>query len=197
MSSAKRELIETVKSQTGVELHQERFTLGYARRMTAYKRPDLLFSDLNWLRSLTKSYPLQIVLAGKAHPRDEPGKRLIESLYDHAKSLAGDITVAYLPDYDMDIALAMVSGVELWLNTPQRPLEASGTSGMKAAFNGVPQLSTLAGWWIEGCCIEGVTGWAIGDDSEQVSGDDAQSLYKKLEDVVLPLHLMFCMSKLE
>ena len=95
--------------------------------------------------------------------------------------------MAYLPNYDMDIALAMVSGVDVWLNTPLRPLEASGTSGMKASFNGVPSLSVLDGWWIEGC-IEGITGWAVGDSKESANGDDAKSLYDKLEHTVLPLY---------
>jgi len=187
-SDAKQTLIERLKTPTGAELNPDHFTLGYARRMTAYKRPDLLFTDIERLRRIAERYPLQIVLAGKAHPQDEPGKQLIEKLYSYARSLAEAISIVYLPDYDMNTSLAMVSGVDVWLNTPQRPQEASGTSGMKAAFNGVPQLSTLDGWWLEGC-IEGVTGWAIGDDDgNPVSGDDAQSLYKKLEDTVLPLY---------
>jgi len=184
--NAKQNLIENVKSRIGVDLQLGHFTLGYARRMTAYKRPDLLFSDLQRLRKIAKRYPLQIVLAGKAHPRDEPGKRLIENLHACAKLLSDTINVVYLPDYDMETALTMVSGVDVWLNTPQRPQEASGTSGMKAAFNGVPQFSILDGWWIEGC-IEGVTGWAVGDDAGQ-DADDTQSLYQKLEDIVLPLY---------
>ena len=184
--NAKRELVERVRMQTGVELREDVFTLGYARRMTAYKRPDLLFSDIERLRAISKRFPVQIVLSGKAHPRDEPGKQLIQRLHAHARELAADVTMAYLPNYDLDTALAMVSGVDVWLNTPLRPLEASGTSGMKAAFNGVPQFSTLDGWWLEGW-IEGVTGWAIGGDGEQANGKDLQSLYEKLENVILPL----------
>jgi starch phosphorylase len=155
--------------------------------MTAYKRPDLLFSDLERLKVVARQFPFQLVLAGKAHPRDNEGKRLIEMLHDHIRKLAGIIPMAYLPNYNMEIALAMVSGVDFWLNTPLRPLEASGTSGMKAALNGVPSLSILDGWWIEGC-IEGVTGWAIGETSEAASGRDVESLYTKLEHVVLPLY---------
>jgi starch phosphorylase len=128
-----------------------------------------------------------VVLAGKAHPKDEGGKGLIRTLHDYMRSLRGIIPIAFLPNYDMETALSMVSGVDVWLNTPLRPLEASGTSGMKAAFNGVPSLSVLDGWWIEGC-IEGVTGWAIGTDEESANGSDAASLYTKLEETVLPLY---------
>jgi starch phosphorylase len=154
--------------------------------MTAYKRPDLLFSDLERLKEIARNRSFQIVFAGKAHPRDEGGKRLIEQLHAQMRSLAGVVPVAYLPDYDLDTALALVSGADLWLNTPLRPFEASGTSGMKAAFNGVPSLSVLDGWWIEGC-IEGVTGWAIGN-AAGAADDEAQALYDKLDQVVLPLY---------
>ncbi|MGA9470340.1 MAG: alpha-glucan family phosphorylase, partial [Candidatus Macondimonas sp.] len=158
---AKQALIERVHQRMGVVLDPQVPIIGFARRMTAYKRPDLLFADLERLRVIARQHPFQIVLAGKAHPRDGDGKRLIEQLHGHARVLADLIPVAYLPDYDLDTALALVAGADVWLNTPQRPLEASGTSGMKAAFNGVPSLSVLDGWWIEGC-IEGVTGWAVG-----------------------------------
>ncbi|MEN8261257.1 MAG: alpha-glucan family phosphorylase, partial [Pseudomonadota bacterium] len=186
---AKAEMIGKVKTLCQMDLDPQRPILGFARRMTAYKRPDLLFTDVGRLKAIAQQWPFQIVLAGKAHPQDEPGKRLIESLHAHMRELSGVIPIAYLPDYDMDIALSIVSGVDVWLNTPLRPQEASGTSGMKAAFNGVPNLSVLDGWWIEGC-IEGITGWAIGNDSESadVSESDAQSLYHKLEQVVLPLY---------
>jgi starch phosphorylase len=152
--------------------------------MTAYKRPDFLFSDPERLQDIARKFPFQIVLAGKAHPRDESGKLLIEQLHEHARNLAGAITVVYLPDYDMALAQTLTAGADIWLNTPLPPLEASGTSGMKAAFNGVPSLSILDGWWIEGC-IEGVTGWAIGDETELA---DSSMLYDKLENVVLPLY---------
>jgi starch phosphorylase len=181
---AKQALIERVSRTAGVTLHPKVPILGLARRMTAYKRPDLLFTDLERLKAIAHSRSFQIVLAGKAHPRDDGGKRLIEALHNHMRALRDSILVAYLPDYDMDTALAMVSGSDLWLNTPLPPYEASGTSGMKAAFNGVPSLSVLDGWWIEGC-IEGVTGWAIGDGGRAY---DAEALYDKLENTVLPLY---------
>ncbi len=185
--TAKQALIGKVAALAGVALDPELPILGFARRMTAYKRPDLLFSDIGWLVALAQRHPFQIVLAGKAHPRDEGGKRLIEALHAHIRDLQGRIAIAYLPDYDMEIGLAMVSGVDVWLNTPLRPMEASGTSGMKAAFNGVPNLSVLDGWWIEGC-IEGVTGWAIGNATSAANGNDTQALYEKLERAVLPLY---------
>ena len=160
--------------------------LGFARRMTAYKRPDLLFTDLERLQAIARTHPFQIVLAGKAHPHDAGGKRLIEQLHALMRELEGVVPIAFLPDYDMDNARALVAGSDVWLNTPLRPYEASGTSGMKAAFNGVPSLSVLDGWWVEGC-IEGVTGWAIGNDTGADDGA-AAALYDKLEQVVLPLY---------
>ncbi len=184
---AKAALIESVKSRCGVTLHPKVPILGFARRMTAYKRPDLLFSDVARLRQIAAQWPFQLVLAGKAHPRDMPGKQLIETLHRHIRDLAGTITVVFLQNHDMDMALELVAGVDVWLNTPLRPLEASGTSGMKAAFNGVPNLSILDGWWLEGC-IEGVTGWSIGDSSVESNGQDTVALYDKLEQVVLPLY---------
>jgi starch phosphorylase len=183
---AKSDLIALVNTLTGVTLDPALPVVGFARRMTEYKRPDLLFSDLDRLREIARQRPFQVVLAGKAHPQDEGGKQLIEQLHEHMRDLAGRIPIAYLPNYGMDIAAAMTAGSDVWLNTPLRPLEASGTSGMKAAFNGVPSLSVLDGWWVEGC-IEGVTGWAIGDSSESANGADAKALYAKLDDVVLPL----------
>lgn len=182
---AKQHLIERVQTLTGVALTPDIPVIGFARRMTAYKRPDLLFTDLERLQAIARNQPFQIVLAGKAHPRDENGKKLIEQLHAHARELAGTIPVVYLPDYDMALAQTLTAGVDVWLNTPLPPFEASGTSGMKAAFNGVPNLSVLDGWWIEGC-IEGVTGWAIGDAG---TGDgNVRMLYDKLEQVVLPLY---------
>ena len=183
---AKQHLIEKVQALAGVELHPNVPILGFARRMTAYKRPELMFSDLERLKTIARNHPFQIVLAGKAHPRDENGKHLIEQLHAQARSLEGTIPVVYLPDYDMALAQTLTAGVDVWLNTPLPPLEASGTSGMKAAFNGVPNLSVLDGWWIEGC-IEGVTGWGIGDAAGMADGN-ARALYDKLEQVVLPLY---------
>jgi len=184
---ARRALIEKVATLTGTKLKAKVPIFGFARRMTAYKRPDLLFSDLERLKAIAQQWPFQIVLAGKAHPKDIAGKQLIQTLHQHMQQLQDIIPMAYLPNYDMDIALAMVSGVDVWLNTPLRPYEASGTSGMKACFNGVPSLSVLDGWWIEGC-IEGITGWAVGDSKESANGDDAKVLYDKLEQTVLPLY---------
>ena len=184
---ARQGLLGLIQERLSVSLDPKVPMLGFARRMTAYKRPDMLFSDLDRLRSIAGKWPFQVVLAGKAHPRDDGGKDLIRRLHQHIRDLDGAVPVVYLPDYDMKVALAMVAGVDLWLNTPLRPYEASGTSGMKAAFNAVPSLSVLDGWWIEGY-IEGVTGWAIGDISESSNGNDAESLYRKLEQVILPMY---------
>ena len=188
---AKRHLIERVEDQCGVALDPDRPLIGFARRMTQYKRPELFFADIERLESLQARYPFQAVFAGKAHPQDASGKRAIEALNGFIARLAGSIKMAFLPNYTMDTALAMVSGCDIWLNTPQPPLEASGTSGMKAAMNGVPNLSILDGWWAEGH-LEGVTGWAIDDgtgEGRQADDDgDARRLYDKLEQVVLPLY---------
>ena len=183
-AQCKRTLIARVHALTGVELQLELPILGYARRMTAYKRPDLLFGDLPRLRAIAQKRPFQIVLAGKAHPQDDTGKRLIEELHTRLRTLDGAIRAVYLPDYDLALAQGLVAGADVWVNTPLPPLEASGTSGMKAAFNGVPSLSVLDGWWIEGC-IEGVTGWAIGSGTDDAT---AASLHDKLEKVILPLY---------
>jgi len=181
---AKRALIERVREDAGLALDPEVPIVGFARRMTAYKRPDLLFADPERLRAVARDFPFQVVIAGKAHPRDEGGKRLIEALHEHARAFAGSVPVAFLPGYDMRLALLMVSGADVWLNTPQPPLEASGTSGMKAAFNGVPNLSVLDGWWVEGC-IDGVTGWSIGAAAGE---DHTASLYQTIGRRVLPLY---------
>ena len=183
---AKQYLIKKVQAITGVSLDPKLPIIGYARRMTAYKRPGLLFSDIERLKKIARHHPFQVVLAGKAHAHDENGKHLIEQLYAHARDLAGTITVIYLPEYNIELAQALTAGADVWLNTPLPPLEASGTSGMKAALNGVPSLSILDGWWMEGC-IEGVTGWAIGDGMEIADGD-GHELYDKLEQVVFPLY---------
>ena len=187
--SAKNDLVSLVKTSTGTILDPERAILGFARRMTGYKRPLLLFADLDRLKAITSRYPIQVVIAGKAHPRDEPGKEAIRRLHDYCRDLRGEITCAFLPDYDMRLAMTLVAGCDVWLNTPLPPLEASGTSGMKAALNGVINLSVLDGWWIEGC-IEGVTGWSIGEDSGVASDEHhaAVALYEKLEQAVLPTY---------
>jgi len=195
---AKEDLVRVINERSGAGMFANTFTLGFARRATPYKRADLLFHDVKRLLALHHAAgPIQIVYAGKAHPRDGGGKELIHRIFEHISALKGRLTIAYLEEYDMALARKLVAGVDLWLNTPQPPLEASGTSGMKAAMNGVPSLSMLDGWWIEGC-IEGVTGWAIGNDNSKGAGRgdaaaddravDAESLYNKLETVILPMY---------
>jgi starch phosphorylase len=186
--AAKRELLSELEAACGTTLDEALPIIGYGRRITAYKRPELVFYDLDRLKAINSRYPFQMVLAGKAHTRDTEGKRTIEYLHDCIRRLAGEISVLFLPNYDVRVAKLMVAGLDVWLNTPQPPLEASGTSGMKAALNGVPNLSILDGWWLEGH-IEDITGWSIGNASTDESGaDDARSLYDKLENVVLPLY---------
>lgn len=191
--AAKTHLLELVKVRTNCSLATDILTIGFARRVTSYKRVDLVFSDINRLREIvSKVGQLQFVFAGKAHPQDGPGKELIRRIYEVTRQLEGEISVVFLPNYDLDLAKTIVSGVDLWLNTPQRPLEASGTSGMKAAHNGVPSFSVLDGWWIEGC-IEGVTGWSIGSrepetsSSEFLNREDGEDLYQKLENPIVPM----------
>jgi starch phosphorylase len=182
---AKKALFDEIKRRTGQELSLDRFTVGFARRATAYKRPSLIFSELDRLRRLGKGR-LQLVFAGKAHPRDASGKEAIRGIHEAAKALGADVPVVFLPDYDAALAALLVGGVDIWLNTPKPRLEASGTSGMKAAHNGVPSLSTLDGWWVEGC-VEGVTGWSVGSpDGGGTSTDkeDSKSLLEKLERVI-------------
>lgn len=183
---AKRQLIDYVNRQTQVSMNYDTLTLGFARRATAYKRADLLFTDVERLARIAEGR-LQIVYAGKAHPKDESGKMLIQRIFEIKERLKDRIKIAFLKNYNMELALKLVSGVDVWLNTPLRPLEASGTSGMKATHNGVPNFSVLDGWWIEGH-IEGYTGWAIGP-SPDIPADparDADDLYYKLEQVILP-----------
>ncbi len=187
---AKQELITEVAHRTNIQLDLSVMTLGFARRATTYKRPDLLFSDLERLKRIAKRVgPFQVIYGGKAHPQDEGGKALVRSIFGAAAALRDTIRVVYLEEYDMNLAKFMTSGVDLWMNTPQKPREASGTSGMKAALNGVPSLSILDGWWIEGC-FEGVTGWAIGDswESESNTAKETASLYDKLEYIILPMY---------
>jgi len=191
----KQDLIRHVNEHANAGMFANAFTLGFARRATPYKRADLLFHDVQRLLAVNShAGPLQIIYAGKAHPRDGGGKDLIRRIFEQIAVLKGKISIAYLEEYDMALAKKLIAGVDVWLNTPQPPLEASGTSGMKAAMNGVPQLSMLDGWWIEGC-IEGVTGWAIGYSGNNAAADgaderafDAQALYNKLETVILPLY---------
>jgi starch phosphorylase len=186
-------LLAEVKKRTGVAMNVDTLTLGFARRAATYKRADLLFTDLDRLRRIAHDTgPFQIVFAGKAHPQDQAGKEVIHSIFGGIAALRNEVKIAYLENYDLNLGKVLTAGVDVWLNTPQPPLEASGTSGMKAALNGVPSLSILDGWWIEGC-IEGITGWAISNKNGSIEGDerahDAVSLYDKLEKSVLPLYL--------
>jgi starch phosphorylase len=186
-NEAKKDLLKQVLWLTGRQLDENVFTLGFARRATGYKRADLLFTDLNRLKAIARQAgSLQLIYAGKAHPRDEGGKAIIRRIFEAAAALADDVRLVYLENYDMALGKLLCSGVDVWLNTPLRPQEASGTSGMKAALNGVPSLSVLDGWWIEGH-IEGVTGWSVGEGNENDSPAEAVSLYDKLEHVILPL----------
>ncbi|WP_343058493.1 alpha-glucan family phosphorylase [Microvirga mediterraneensis] len=185
--AAKHDLLEAIRRSTGVAMDPDVPLLGFARRMTGYKRPDLLFSDLQRIRSINGRFPFQVVMAGKAHPRDEEGKQLIREIHDWMRALAPGIRMAFLPNYDIALAKTLVAGTDVWLNTPQPPLEASGTSGMKAALNGVLNLSVLDGWWVE-ACVDGITGWSIGRDGAEEAGQHADALYAKLEGQVLPLY---------
>ena len=189
---AKKALLHYVNSETNVGMDSDILTLGFARRATTYKRVDLLFTDIERLKAIAgKGKGLQIIYAGKAHPQDAAGKEEIRKVFHARDQLRDKIRIAYLQNYSMEIGKMMTAGVDVWLNTPLPPMEASGTSGMKAAVNGVPSLSVLDGWWIEGC-IEGATGWSIGppDGKGSVNADhsnDAASLYDKLEQIVMPL----------
>ena len=187
---AKAALFKEVHKRTGVSLDESVLTIGFARRAATYKRADLLFRDTERLKYISKSAgPIQVLYGGKAHPHDGGGKALIQRVIQAGAGLKDDIKVVYLENYNMALAMLITSGVDLWLNTPQRPQEASGTSGMKAALNGVPSLSVLDGWWVEGC-VEGVTGWAIGYDTK-INGDESAaesaSLYDKLEHQIIPM----------
>jgi starch phosphorylase len=190
--SAKKRLLAHVHRETALGMDIDVLTIGFARRSASYKRGDLLFQDIERLRQIASGpAPFQVVYAGKAHPQDRSGKEIIQRIFRSKEQLKGDVKVAYLENYNLESGRLITSGVDLWLNTPEPPLEASGTSGMKAALNGVPSLSILDGWWIEGH-IEGVTGWSIGENGRGIGEEadrskDAQSLYEKLEQVILPL----------
>jgi len=197
-AEAKHMMLEEVARRTGISLEPDTLTVGVARRATPYKRNDLLLSQPDRLRALAgRIGQLQILYSGKAHPQDEAGKKLIARINEIAHQLRDSVAVVYLEDYGMDLAALLVAGVDVWLNNPVAPHEASGTSGMKAALNGVPSLSILDGWWLEGH-VEGVTGWAIGTDcgpdadlataGPQSDRDDAEELYRLLEEKVAPLY---------
>jgi starch phosphorylase len=188
---AKAYLFQYIEETTGVKLDPEILTIGFARRAAAYKRGDLIFRDLERLEKIGQG-KLQLVFGGKAHPHDGPGKEMIQRIFRQSQLLKGKIEMVFLENYNMDVASRLIPGVDLWLNNPLRPLEASGTSGMKAALNGVPNFSVLDGWWIEGH-IEGVTGWSIGpvpkESSvfENHSEEDVADLYNKLENTIIPM----------
>ena len=197
--AAKRLMLDEVARRTNVTLDPDAFTIGFARRSATYKRADLVFSDLDRLRRIAKDVgPIQFVFAGKAHPRDVPGQTLIRRVHAAQHALGDALRVVYVPNYEMALGALLTSGADVWLNNPVRPLEASGTSGMKSALNGVPSLSVIDGWWVEGC-VEGSTGWAIGTDDQPFvdpnsdasnlasARADATALYDKLEQAVVPL----------
>ena len=185
--AAKSELIARVQQLTGVVLDAGRPIIGFARRMTGYKRPLLLFADVERLAAIGSRHPFQVVLAGKAHPNDEGGRQAIARIHELLRALPAGVRCVFVPNYDMVLAKPLVAGADVWLNTPLPPLEASGTSGMKAALNGVLNLSVQDGWWLE-ACEEGVNGWAIGDDGEEAPESHAESLYAQLDGTVLPLY---------
>jgi starch phosphorylase len=188
---AKKELIDLVNSQTQTQMNYDALTFGFARRATAYKRATLLFRDLEKLMKIGRRNPIQFIFAGKSHPQDYSGKTIIEDILRYARELGEVIKIGYFADYGIDIAAKMVAGVDVWLNTPMRPYEASGTSGMKAAHNGVLNFSVLDGWWIEGW-IENVTGWAIGPHPEEnlapdeIETQEIADLYNKLDYIIIP-----------
>ena len=185
-SKARKQLYDYVQSTTGVELFSDRLTIGFARRFATYKRANLVFKDLERLRKIGAG-KIQFVFSGKAHPRDQGGKQLIRDIFESAHQIADEIPVAFIENYDMHTGLMMTSGVDIWLNNPIRPMEASGTSGMKAAMNGVPNCSILDGWWPE-ACIHGVNGWAIGNAEDDRNDDrDAENIYNVLQHEVIPL----------
>jgi len=181
----KQELLAEVASRTGVKLDPDALTIGFARRAATYKRPDLLLRDPERLAPLLNDRRVQLIFSGKAHPADHAGKTVIAQLIETIRQWPDSIV--YLENYDMGLARTLTRGTDVWLNTPLRPLEASGTSGMKAAMNGVLNFSVLDGWWAEGCA-HGVNGWAIGDGGEGPDQDeqDLRLLYETLEREVLP-----------
>jgi len=188
---AKQDLLDFVHGKTLTQMDINTLTIAYARRATEYKRATMIFSDLEKLREIQKQGRIQLIFAGKAHPKDEVGKSLIKDIYNYKDQLKKEIDIVYLENYSMEMAGKLVSGADIWLNTPLPPFEASGTSGMKAAHNGVNNFSVLDGWWIEGC-VEGLTGWAIGPLPDQISDEQERrkreiaDLYNKLEYLIIP-----------
>jgi starch phosphorylase len=188
---AKQDLQDFVHTSSGLQMDTDVLTLGFARRATEYKRATMIFSDLEKLKEITIQDKIQLIFAGKAHPKDEMGKTLIKEIYEFKDRLKDEVKIVYLENYNMEMAAKLTSGVDVWLNTPLPPYEASGTSGMKAAHNGVLNFSVLDGWWIEGC-VEGLTGWAIGPSSNQGLNEqdtrkrELADLYNKLEYLIIP-----------
>jgi len=198
---AKKAMVDFVNRITGAGMDHDTLTIGFARRATGYKRANLIFSDIRRLKNINETGRIQLVFSGKAHIKDDIGKNHIEQICNHSERLRDLIKIAYLENYDASLASKLVAGADLWLNTPMRPLEASGTSGMKAAYNGAINFSSLDGWWVEGC-IEGVNGWAIGSqryvcdhmktnsvrEMEEQHEQDLNDLYDKLRYVIIPLY---------
>jgi starch phosphorylase len=188
---AKQDLLDFVHTSSGLQMDINVLTLGFARRATTYKRATMIFSDLEKLEEVSNQGKIQFIFAGKAHPKDEMGKNLIKEIYEYIDRLKGEIEIVYLENYNMEMAGKLASGVDVWLNMPLPPYEASGTSGMKAAHNGVVNFSVLDGWWIEGC-VEGLTGWAIGQSPDQRLNEqearkrELSDLYNKLEYLIIP-----------
>ncbi len=181
---SKDKLINLINKKSPIKFKKKVFTVGFARRATPYKRANLIFKDIERLKQIAEKVGnFQLVFAGKAHPKDEGGKQLIQAIHEAAAQLGRNIPTVYLPNYEIGLAKCLIPGVDIWLNNPEPPMEASGTSGMKAALNGVPNLSILDGWWIEGC-IEGLTGWGIGHPDKSSTAADSRALYKKLEKVI-------------
>lgn len=194
--AAKIALFDVIKARHNVAMDSDVFTIGFARRAAEYKRADLLFNNPERLKAIAKKHAIQIVFSGKAHPKDLGGKKLIEKVVQGAKALGADIKAVYLENYDMNLGRLITTGVDVWLNNPVKPLEASGTSGMKSAINGVPNLSTLDGWWVEGC-VHNLVGWEIEDPAYAFASDKddgrhrdiaSESIYRHLEQTILPMY---------
>ncbi|MCL1940484.1 MAG: alpha-glucan family phosphorylase [Synergistaceae bacterium] len=191
--AAKMRLFARILEVTGRQLDPDVLTLGFARRAATYKRADLLFSDMKRFKEVIASGKVQFIFAGKAHPQDDGGKKLLQRIIQVSKEMEKEIPIIFIENYNMEIASLLVQGVDVWLNNPIRPREASGTSGMKCTFNGIMNFSVLDGWWIEGW-IEDVTGWSIGPEPSEddlVNYDESQDavdLYNKLEKKLIPTY---------
>lgn len=187
---AKERVSPCIALAGGALLDPSVLTLGFARRFATYKRADLIFHDMEWLKKLLNDRwrPIQIIFAGKAHPADDPGKRILQTVFKATHDPDTGGRIAFVEDYGEQFAQYMVHGVDVWLNTPVPPMEACGTSGMKAALNGVPQLSIMDGWWREG--FNGKNGWAFGREAVEGTRDeaDAEAIYRILEEEVIPLY---------